>query len=181
MRGRWWKLAPVALAVLSALALAGPAAPSSGESQSILTAADPVERPTIARINEVRRQQGLKPLRVSFRLARAAEAHALSMAEEGFFSHESPDGTAFWRRIARWYGSEGFSHWTVGENLLWASPDVSPDEAVQMWLDSPGHRRVLLSSAWTQIGLSAVHVTNAPGVFGGMDVTIVAADFGARS
>jgi uncharacterized protein YkwD len=178
---RWWKLSSVAVAIVSALALAGPAVSSSAESRSILTAADTVERPTIVRINEVRQKHGLKPLRFSFRLARAAEAHALSMAEDGFFSHESADGTVFWKRIARWYGSASFSHWTVGENLLWASPDVLPEEAVQMWLDSPGHRRVLLSSAWTQIGLSAVHVTNAPGVFGGMDVTIVAADFGARS
>ncbi len=59
--------------------------------------------------------------------------------------------------------------------------DVSPEQAVEMWLASPGHRKVLLSSAWTHIGLSAVHVRSAPGVFEGYDVTIMTADFGSRS
>jgi uncharacterized protein YkwD len=153
---------------------------AAGDIRATLSAADGVERPTVTRINEIRREAGLKPLRVSIRLAEAAEAHALAMGRDGFFSHESADGTAFWKRIAKWYGSKGFAHWTVGENLLWASPTVSPAEAVRLWLESPPHRRVLLSPQWAQIGLAAVHVRNGTGVYNGLDVTILAADFGAR-
>jgi Uncharacterized protein with SCP/PR1 domains len=46
------------------------------------------------------------------------------MAAKGYFEHESADGTAFWKRIQHWYGSSGFGFWSVGENLLWSSPDV---------------------------------------------------------
>ena len=57
---------------------------------------------------------------------------------------------------------------------------LSPERAVQMWMNSPGHRAIILDRGWTQIGLSAVHVTNAGGTYGGRDVTILTADFGTR-
>jgi uncharacterized protein YkwD len=68
----------------------------------------------------------------------------------------------------------------VGENLLWSSPDVSPSEAMRLWMNSPEHRKNVLTARWKEIGVSAVHVTSAPGVFKGMDVTIVTTDFGVR-
>ena len=175
------KLVLVATLVAAALAFAGSSAALPAGPQTVLGAEDAMELPTIDLINQVRAENGLRPLRVSAKLAQAAEAHAISMGTEGYFDHSSSDGASFWKRIARFYPQEGFRRWTVGENLLWASPDVTPKQALQMWLGSPGHRKVLLSPAWTHIGLAAVHVTDAPGVFDGFDVTIVTADFGARS
>ena len=171
----------VLLALLSSLAVAGAAPAQLAEPAAALSDLDAIEAPTIDLINGIRAEDGLRPLKVSFRLAQAAEAHAVSMGTQGYFDHSSSDGTAFWKRIARFYPQEGFHRWTVGENLLWASPDVTPGQALQMWLGSPAHRKVLLSPAWTHVGLAAVHITNAPGVFEGFDVTIVAVDFGARS
>jgi hypothetical protein len=49
-----------------------------------------------------------------------------------------------------------------------------------MWMNSPPHRRVLLTPTWRDVGISALHVTAAPGDFGGDDVTLVTADFGIR-
>jgi uncharacterized protein YkwD len=49
-----------------------------------------------------------------------------------------------------------------------------------MWLNSPPHRKNLLTPGWREIGLSAVHVAAAPGVFEGRETTIVTADFGTR-
>jgi uncharacterized protein YkwD len=51
---------------------------------------------------------------------------------------------------------------------------------MQMWKDSPPHRENMLGTRWRDIGISAVHVAAAPGAYGGHEVTIVAADFGAR-
>jgi uncharacterized protein YkwD len=48
-------------------------------------------------------------------------------------------------------------------------------------MTSPEHRANLLDHGWREIGLSAVHVPSAPGVYGGSEVTIVTADFGVRS
>jgi uncharacterized protein YkwD len=100
------------------------------------------------------------------------------MAQRGFFAHESSDGTPFWRRVERYYSETRY--WSVGENLLWSSPDVDPARALRMWMNSPGHRKILLTARWREVGLSAVHVDAGPGVFNGMPVTVVTADFGVR-
>jgi uncharacterized protein YkwD len=131
-------------------------------------------------INETRAQHGLRALRWSSRLTAAASQHSASMAQKGYFSHDSADGGAFWRRIASFYGYHGYRQWSVGENLLWSSPDVSPAGALRMWMNSPPHRENLLSRSWREVGLSAVHSDHAPGVYSGGAVTIVTADFGVR-
>ena len=79
------------------------------------------------------------------------------MATGGFFAHESADGTAFWKRVAHFYPQGSRRYWSVGENLLWSSPDVDPAGAVRMWMNSPPHRAEHADSAWREIGLSAVH------------------------
>jgi uncharacterized protein YkwD len=99
------------------------------------------------------------------------------MARKGFFSHESLDGSRFSTRIKRFYPSDGFRVWRVGENLLWASPDVTPEQAVRAWLDSPAHRRVLLMPEWREVGLGSVHGA-AISESSAAQVTIITADFG---
>ncbi len=98
----------------------------------------------------------------------------------GFFSHESPDGTIFWKRVARYYPQRSSGYWSVGENLLWSSPDVAPADALRMWLGSPPHKKNLLTARWREIGLSAIHVSSGPGVFNNAPVTVLTADFGVR-
>jgi uncharacterized protein YkwD len=137
-------------------------------------------RGIVAEINALRARNGLPRLVVSRQLAGAARTHSRSMARAGFFAHESQNGASFGERVSRFYGTAGFRSWRAGENLLWASPDIGPKRAVEMWLESPGHRRILLTPAWREIGLSAVHTASAPRAFDGLEVTIVTADFGAR-
>jgi uncharacterized protein YkwD len=145
-----------------------------------LSDADGLEAQAVAAVNEVRRAYGVRPLRHSAALSAAAEAHSREMGERGFFAHESGDGSEFWMRIGRHYPSRGYTRWNVGENLLWASPSITPARAMELWLESPGHRRVLLSPLWTEIGLAAVRVIDAPGFFGGREVMLLTADFGSR-
>src|SRR5205807_2858912 len=119
-------------------------------------------------------------LRISAGLSAAARQHSQQMAVDGYFAHESFDGSAFWKRVQRFYGQGRFGYWSVGENLLWSSPDVDASGALQMWMNSPEHRANLLTPRWREIGLSAVHAVGASGVYHGLDVTIVTADFGIR-
>ena len=143
-------------------------------------AASALESNLLGEINRTRAERGLRPLRWSKRLTSAADQHSASMAAKGYFSHDSANGAVFWRRIARFYGYRGYRQWSVGENLLWSSPDINASGAVRMWMNSAPHRENLLSRTWREIGLSAVHTARAPGVYGGSEVTIVTADFGAR-
>jgi uncharacterized protein YkwD len=114
---------------------------------------------------------------VSKRLQQAALAHDREMLRFGFFGHSSPNGREFWQRVERWYPQRG-QGWTVGENLLAASPNVSMKETVAAWLASPEHRAILLSDAWRAVGVAVVHVRHAPGIYEGEATTIVTADFG---
>lgn len=156
------------------------AAPASASRTAPAVGSAALEQGVLAEVNALRRSKGLAPLRWSRPLTAAARAHSTAMARRGFFRHESPDGSEFWKRVQRYYGSSGYGYWSVGENLLWSSPDVDAKEALRMWLASPPHRKTLLSRQWREIGLGAVHVASAPGAYAGREVTIVTADFGVR-
>jgi uncharacterized protein YkwD len=173
------RLTVLVLVVAAAATAAGSAAAARAGDRGVSAAA--FEAPTVAAINAARREHGLRPLKVSDELDASAAVQSEAMGEGGFCSHDSADGSDFSKRIARFYASRGFSRWTVGENILWASTAVTPTQALRMWLGSPRHRKILLDPTWTEIGLAAVHVSNAPGVYRGRDVTIVTADFGARN
>src|SRR4051812_13986707 len=67
-------------------------------------------------VNQVRAQHGLVPLKLSSSLSAAATQHAGEMAKDGYFAHESADGSTFWKRVQGYYGSNGFGYWSVGEN-----------------------------------------------------------------
>jgi len=174
------KLASLLAVALSLLAATSGTASAAG-SASTVTAQDVLEAPLLAELNRVRADHGLHPLAASLPLARAADGHAASMGRLGYFSHTSANGTSFDRRIARFYPVSSSSLWKVGENLLWSSGELTPAEAVALWMASPGHRRNILDPAWRKIGISAVLVEAAGGLFGGRDVTLLVTDFGVRS
>ena len=138
------------------------------------------EREVLAEVNALRRQHGLVPLRRSSDLAAAASQHSTEMANRGYFGHRSADGSSFARRIARFYPRAGYRYWSVGENLLYSASPLDAARALDMWLNSPDHRRIILRARWREFGLGAVQVASAPGVYGGRAVTIVTTDFGVR-
>jgi uncharacterized protein YkwD len=163
------------LLVAALLPAAGSAAPRRAD-----VALTPLESGVLGDINAFRRAHRLQPLQLNPRLNAAAREHTLQMAQDGYFAHDSADGSVFWKRIQSFYPSGAWAFWSVGENLLWSSPDVSPAWAVQMWLASPEHRANLMDPRWREIGVAAVHEVAAPGVYQGSDVTIVTTDFGVR-
>jgi uncharacterized protein YkwD len=165
------------VAVVALLIAVAPAAASTRAHKSSMSG---LESGVLAEVNAVRHQHGLAALHLSRGLSTAARQHSVEMAARGYFSHSSANGSSFDRRILRYYRISGRHFWSVGENLLWSSPDVDPAGALRMWLNSPEHRANLLAPRWREIGLSAVHVASAPGTYGGREVTIVTADFGVR-
>jgi uncharacterized protein YkwD len=131
-------------------------------------------------VNKFRTAHGLVALRESRGLDRSARQHSVEMGKRGYFAHDSADGTSFWQRIQRYYTQKDYSYWSVGENLVWQSQSLSAAAAMQLWIASPPHLKNLMSSAWRQIGISAVSVPRAPGVYGGRHVIIITTDFGVR-
>jgi uncharacterized protein YkwD len=164
----------------STVGLWGGAGPAGAIGQRPASNLSALEQDVLANVNLLRRQHNLGALRLSPKLSAAARSHSTEMAQRGYFSHDSANGASFDKRISRFYSAGGKRFWSVGENLLWSSPDVSASSALDMWLNSPPHKKILLTGRWREIGLAAVHVQSAPGSFGGREVTIVTADFGVR-
>ena len=102
------------------------------------------------------------------------------MAEHGFFSHDSYNGSPFWARIKPKYGPLPGRSRSVSENLAWAVSELTADEAIQMWLHCSPHRKDLFAPAWRDVGLGAVHALGALGVYKARDVTILTADSGRQ-
>jgi uncharacterized protein YkwD len=161
-------------------ALVAVSAPAAFSQTARGTSVAALEAGLLQQLNAVRTDRGLSALRSNAKLAAAADQHSREMADDGYFDHNSFDGTPFTTRIARWYPVASYRSWAVGENLLWSSPSVDAAAALQLWVNSTPHRENLLAARWREIGISAVHVGAAPGTYGGQPVTILTADFGVR-
>jgi uncharacterized protein YkwD len=169
-----------ALAALIVVAAPAGASPDGDGSRRLSSNAG-LEQSLAVEINALRARRGLRPLVVSAPLAEAARSHSLDMARTGNFSHVSSNGRPFTVRVRRFYRIDGFRTWRAGENLLWASPDIDAKRAVSMWMNSPEHRRIIVTPEWREIGLSAVHTPSGPRMFANREVTVVTADFGVRT
>lgn len=176
-RGTHLAVLAALVAAVGALVLPVGASSSAGASGR---ATSSLESGVLRELNATRIEHNLVPLRLSNALTAAADAHTHEMGDDGYFQHTSFDGTAFWKRIDRWYGSSGYGFWSVGENLLWWSPEVDPEAALKLWMASPEHRANILTPKWREIGISALHVAAAPGTYHDLPVTIITTDFGVR-
>jgi uncharacterized protein YkwD len=161
------------LIVLAAVAVLAAALVQTAAGAQRITRLPSLEAQVLTAINDVRRQHGLVPLRSTSALDSAAQSHSLSMAQNGYFAHSSLGGSSFRKRLKAAHHDA-----SLGETMAWASPGLSARQALALWLHSPQHRRALLAPAWREIGLGAVHAPAAPGVFAGLAVTILTADFG---
>jgi len=132
-----------------------------------------LERRVLRQLNQYRRKNGRKALKAQKQLLRAAVVHGKAMAARGFFEHESANGESFDTRVKRYYRTKGFRSWSVGENLVWAAGTLGAKRAIALWRNSPGHNRNMLARGWRQVGVAAVRVRSAPGVFGGLNVQLL--------
>jgi uncharacterized protein YkwD len=135
----------------------------------------------LVQLNEIRKAHGLVPLKLNPTLSVAAQSHSSEMLADGYFAHESVGGAPFWKRLIAYSSSAPHGSWSVGENLLWSSPEVDAVKALKLWMASPEHRHNILAARWHEIGIAAVHADSAPGTYGGHAVTVITTDFGSRA
>lgn len=100
-----------------------------------------------AAVNAARRANGRAALAHSAKLDQAAMSHACWMAETRVFSHKGAGGSLPKKRIK----ATGYRTRLTAENIAWGQS--SGAEVVQVWMDSPGHRRNILLSSLDEYGL----------------------------
>jgi uncharacterized protein YkwD len=125
--------------LLAALLVACLGAPSSAFASS---RHDSTESNIIRAMNGVRANYGLPRLHTSRGLARAADVHSAAMQRSNSLGHG-----AFSRRIRRYVRTR-----SVGENVAWMA-GCDANAIVQMWLNSPPHRHVMLTRSFRRIGV----------------------------
>jgi len=108
-------------------------------------------------INQERQARGLPPVSVHAALTQAAASHSTDMACNHFFSHTGSDGSAPWDRAVRF----GYSASAIGEIIYMGTGSYgTPSAAVQGWLNSEGHRAIMLDSIYQHIGVGVVYDPN---------------------
>ncbi|MFJ7839180.1 CAP domain-containing protein [Lysinibacillus sphaericus] len=112
------------------------------------------EQEVVKLTNAERTKAGLKALQTDDKLMAAAREKSQDMQSKKYFSHTSPTfGSPFDRMKAL-----GITYKSAGENI--AQGQRSPQEVVQAWMDSPGHRANILNANYTHIGVGYVKSGN---------------------
>ena len=110
-----------------------------------LEEANSIERRAFERTNLARIENGLAPLTWDAELLRLARAHSERMAEQKFFSHETPEGLQL-RDRAR---ASQIRFRVIGENIAYNKGYADPGGfAVERWMISSGHRANILYPAF---------------------------------
>jgi len=98
-------------------------------------------------VNAERAKAGCKPLVMDSRLVTAARKHSADMAARNYFSHTTPEGVTFDKRIT----AEGYRWSGAAENI--AKGQQTAAQAMDAWMHSPGHRANILNCGYVNIGV----------------------------
>lgn len=140
--------------------------PNQGEQQPAPQAPEQQEKPAeqgelsqfeqevIELTNVERSNHGLAPLEADVELSNVARDKSKDMQSRNYFDHTSPTyGSPF--DMMRSYG---ISYQAAGENI--ARGQQTPEEVVNAWMNSQGHRENILNGDFTHIGVGFVEQGN---------------------
>lgn len=119
---------------------------------------DAVSAAVLHQAIEVRTAYGYSSLRPETELYNAAQTHTEDMYNRKFFDHITPEGIGPRERVAEYNDAP---YRKLGENLwrTWGVHEwnvhTTAQTVIQGWLDSPGHKRVLLDPDFSTGGVAA--------------------------
>jgi uncharacterized protein YkwD len=119
------------------------------------------QRAMFCLINNIRIKYGVKPLPANQLLNESAAAKAQAIVKCQQFSHDAC-GKPFIYFFNQTEYTACDCFWGAGENLAWAgnsdnySSTESPRALANAWLNSPPHRKAMLSPEWTDQGLALI-------------------------
>lgn len=120
------------------------------------------------KVNYVRKQNGLLPLRLNDKLSRAATQKANDMLQKNYWAHFSPTGTTPWFFINK----NNYKYVYAGENLAKGYTNI--DEVFSSWMNSESHKKNILSNNYKDTGFAM-----ATGSLNGENTTIIVEMFGS--
>jgi uncharacterized YkwD family protein/spore coat assembly protein SafA len=106
-----------------------------------------LENQVINLVNVERAKAGLAPLKANWQLSRVARYKSQDMINNNYFDHISPTYGSPFNMMENF----GIKFTAAGENI--AMGQNTPQEVMNAWMNSPGHRSNILSPAYTDIGV----------------------------
>ncbi|MBD7936228.1 sporulation protein [Cytobacillus sp. Sa5YUA1] len=104
--------------------------------------------------NKERANAGLPALELDVELSNVAREKSRDMQAKGYFDHNSPTYGSPFDMMKQF----GISYTSAGENI--AQGQQTPEEVVQAWMNSQGHRENILNSSYTHLGVGYVENGN---------------------
>ncbi|MBR1735811.1 MAG: hypothetical protein IJ736_02180 [Firmicutes bacterium] len=98
-------------------------------------------------VNNERAKNGLSPLVLDNALSSVAQAKSEDMMNKNYFSHTSPTYGSPFDMMKQF----GISYTYAGENI--AKGQKTPEQVVNAWMNSEGHRANILNKNFTKMGL----------------------------
>lgn len=151
MRSPVRRPALLALALLLVVGLAPSAVAAADTAATSPERIAAAEKLALTLTNKRRTDKGLVALRADKRLFELARERAEYMAQTEEFSHKQSDGTDVFDLMTadgiKWYGAGEIIAWNTASLL-----DYSAQFAVKGWMDSPGHRAIVLSTSYNYVG-----------------------------
>lgn len=108
------------------------------------------EQEVVELVNEERDQRNLEPLEMDNHLSSLARKKSRDMADNNYFSHTSPTYGSPFDMMEQF----DFTFRLAGENI--AAGQRSPEQVVEGWMNSEGHRENILKEDFTHIGVGYV-------------------------
>lgn len=105
-------------------------------------------------VNQERAKAGLSPLKVDAKVQQAAQVRAKETVQS--FSHTRPNGTSCFTALTE----AGVQYRGAGENIAYGQ--TSPEAVMRAWMNSEGHRKNILNSSFTTIGVGYTVVGGTP-------------------
>ena len=103
------------------------------------------EAEVLSLVNSERAKYGLSPLAQDKGAAEVAHLRAKEIVKS--FSHTRPDGSSCFTAAKEL----GVSYRSAGENIAYGYP--TPQKVVEGWMNSEGHRKNILSTSFSKIGI----------------------------
>ncbi|MFE4351475.1 CAP domain-containing protein [Peribacillus butanolivorans] len=112
------------------------------------------EQQVVKLTNAERAKQGLAALKIDTELSKVARLKSQDMKDKNYFDHNSPTYGSPFDMMKKF----GISYTSAGENI--AQGQKTPEEVVEAWMNSQGHRENIMNSSFTHIGVGYVESGN---------------------
>lgn len=98
-------------------------------------------------VNSERTSRGLQPLKFNSELSKVATLKSQDMIDNNYFDHTSPTYGSPFDMMKKF----GISYTSAGENI--AMGQKTPQEVMNAWMNSDGHRKNILNPNFTELGV----------------------------